>query len=351
MAIADRVAAAFAEPYAMGGVEHFVTASVGIAVARPSTREPIDADLLIRDADAAMYRAKERGRGPLRALRRRDAGRARCAGSRSSASCARRSSATSSSSTTSRWSPCAAARSPASRRWSAGSHPERGLLDPGEFVPVAEDSGLIEPIGRWVQESGLPPDARVARAAPRPAPVRRLGQPLGPPGDPPRPRRLGRARSSPAPASTRSTCGSRSPRASWSRSRRRATGDPGGAQRARRRPRPRRLRHRLLLARLPQPLPLRRAEDRPLLRRRARRRTGAHGDRRGDHRHGPGALARRDRRGGRERGAALGAAPARLRLRPGPPLLAGAAGGEDLRPARRRARRSTRGSCPAGSRC
>ena len=40
---------------------------------------------------------------------------------------------------------------------------------------------------------------------------------------------------------------------------------------------------------------------------------------------------RRDRRGGRERGAALGAAPPRLRLRPGAPLLAGTAGGEDLR--------------------
>jgi EAL domain-containing protein (putative c-di-GMP-specific phosphodiesterase class I) len=51
-------------------------------------------------------------------------------------------------------------------RW---RHPERGMLDPGEFVSIAEDSGMIEPIGRWVQERAcrqalawqqLRPDAR-----------------------------------------------------------------------------------------------------------------------------------------------------------------------------------------------
>ena len=56
------------------------------------------------------------------------------------------------SSTTSRSFRCAAARSPDWRRCCAGSHPQRGLLDPADFVSVAEDSGLIEPIGRWVQE-------------------------------------------------------------------------------------------------------------------------------------------------------------------------------------------------------
>src|SRR6185295_2256263 len=58
VAIADRVASAFAEPYEMGGAEHFITASLGIAVARPTSSEPADPDMLIRDADAAMYRAK-----------------------------------------------------------------------------------------------------------------------------------------------------------------------------------------------------------------------------------------------------------------------------------------------------
>ncbi len=152
VAIADRIAAAFAEPYSMGGADHFVSASVGIAVARPSSREPVDADLLIRDADAAMYRAKERGRARCelfdaemraRALRRLEVERElRHALDRNELEL--------------HYQPLVALRSgeitglEALVRW---RHPERGLLDPGDFVSVAEDSGLIEPIGRWVQES------------------------------------------------------------------------------------------------------------------------------------------------------------------------------------------------------
>jgi diguanylate cyclase (GGDEF)-like protein/PAS domain S-box-containing protein len=152
VAIADRIAVAFAEPYAMSGVEHFVSASVGIAVARPSTREPIDADLLIRDADAAMYRAKERGRARCElfdaemragALRRLEVERElRQALERHELEL--------------HYQPLIALRSgeitglEALVRW---RHPERGLLDPGDFVPIAEDSGLIQPIGRWALES------------------------------------------------------------------------------------------------------------------------------------------------------------------------------------------------------
>jgi len=151
MAIADRVADAFTEPYSMGGADHFVTASIGVAVARPAGREPVDADLLIRDADAAMYRAKERGRGRCemfdaemraRAVRRLEVERElRHALDRDELEL--------------HYQPVVALGNgeivglEALVRW---HHPERGILDPGEFMEVAEDSGLIEPIGRWVQE-------------------------------------------------------------------------------------------------------------------------------------------------------------------------------------------------------
>ncbi|HWM62980.1 MAG TPA: EAL domain-containing protein [Solirubrobacterales bacterium] len=152
LAIADRVADAFAEPYSMGGADHFVTASIGIAVARPTGREPVDAELLIRDADAAMYRAKERGRGRCemfdaemraRAVRRLEVERElRHALDREELEL--------------HYQPVVALGSgeivglEALVRW---KHPERGVLDPSEFVSIAEDSGLIEPIGRWVQET------------------------------------------------------------------------------------------------------------------------------------------------------------------------------------------------------
>jgi diguanylate cyclase (GGDEF)-like protein/PAS domain S-box-containing protein len=151
VAIADRVAAAFAQPFSIDGVEHFVTASVGIAVARPSGQRSASAELLIRDADAAMYRAKE-------------GGRARCVlfDAEMRASAMRRleierelRQALERDELTLHYQPVVSLRTgetsglEALVRW---QHPERGLLDPAEFVSIAEDSGLIEPLGRWVQE-------------------------------------------------------------------------------------------------------------------------------------------------------------------------------------------------------
>jgi diguanylate cyclase (GGDEF)-like protein/PAS domain S-box-containing protein len=151
VAIADRVAAAFAQPFSIDGVDHFVTASIGIAVARPADQRGASAELLIRNADAAMYRAKEGGRARCvlfdaamraNAMRRLQVERElRHALDREELAL--------------HYQPLVNLRSgeiaglEALVRW---QHPDRGLLDPAEFVPIAEDSGLIEPIGRWVQE-------------------------------------------------------------------------------------------------------------------------------------------------------------------------------------------------------
>jgi diguanylate cyclase (GGDEF)-like protein/PAS domain S-box-containing protein len=151
IAIADRVADAFAQPFTLDGVDHFVSASIGVAVSRGSEERTVNAELLIRDADAAMYRAKDGGRArcvlfdaEMRAgaIRRLEVERElRHALERDELSL--------------HYQPVVNLRSgeinglEALLRW---RHPERGLLDPAEFVSIAEDSGLIEPIGRWVQD-------------------------------------------------------------------------------------------------------------------------------------------------------------------------------------------------------
>jgi diguanylate cyclase (GGDEF)-like protein/PAS domain S-box-containing protein len=168
MAIADRVAAAFAQPFAIDGVEHFVSASIGVAVAGASGERPANAELLIRDADAAMYRAKEGGRSRcvLFDAEMRAAAMRRLEIERDLRQ------AIEGDELALYYQPVVNLRSgeinglEALVRW---RHPERGMLDPGEFVSIAEDSGMIEPIGRWVQERAcrqaltwqqLRPDAR-----------------------------------------------------------------------------------------------------------------------------------------------------------------------------------------------
>jgi diguanylate cyclase (GGDEF)-like protein/PAS domain S-box-containing protein len=151
VAIAERVASAFAQPFSMQGVDHFVNASIGIAVARLASGQTTNAELLIRDADAAMYRAKESGRN-----------RSVLFDAEMRASAARRleterelRGAIDRNELELRYQPIVNLRSgevtglEALVRW---NHRERGLLDPADFVSIAEDSGLIEPIGRWVQE-------------------------------------------------------------------------------------------------------------------------------------------------------------------------------------------------------
>jgi len=161
--VAERVLATLTEPVLLDGRTVVPTASAGIAVSRHD--DPAGhrgAAALLRDAGAALHRAKTNGQGGWDLaddeLRRRAVDRLDIEGALRTALAGDQ--------LRLHMQPIVDLTTgvmvgrEALLRW---QHPERGLLPPAWFLPVAEESGLIDALGRWVLEEAT----RIAVATPQ----------------------------------------------------------------------------------------------------------------------------------------------------------------------------------------
>jgi EAL domain-containing protein (putative c-di-GMP-specific phosphodiesterase class I) len=144
--VADRLQREIARPLRAGGAELWLSASIGVALAEPG--EEVEPSRLVEDADAAMYRAKERGgdRTELFDMRMRERAVEELSIEQELQHALERGELRLF------YQPLVNLESgemigvEALIRW---DHPERGLLTPDAFLSVAEESGLIVPLGAW----------------------------------------------------------------------------------------------------------------------------------------------------------------------------------------------------------
>ncbi|HRD67986.1 MAG TPA: EAL domain-containing protein [Candidatus Competibacter sp.] len=171
---ASKVLKTLESPFQIGKYECFVTASIGVCL---FPKDGEDAETLLKNADTAMYRAKDNGRDNIQFYARDMHVRTlerltmeqnlRYALERKELEL--------------HYQPQMDLRQDriigveALLRW---RHPERGLVSPLEFVPLAEETGLIDTIGEWVlktacqqakawQQQGLPPLRIAVNMSPR----------------------------------------------------------------------------------------------------------------------------------------------------------------------------------------
>ena len=164
--VAERITQELRKPFTLDDRELYAAASIGISLGHAKTHSP---EGLLREADTAMYRAKEKGSGyevfdP--AMHERALGRLELEND------LRR--AMEQDEFVVHYQPIVNLQTgvvwgvEALVRW---EHPELGLLDPDEFVPVAEESGLVVPMGELVLEEACRRAAGWQKEFPRDPPL------------------------------------------------------------------------------------------------------------------------------------------------------------------------------------
>ncbi|WP_027527492.1 bifunctional diguanylate cyclase/phosphodiesterase [Bradyrhizobium sp. Ec3.3] len=161
---AARLISALSAPYEIDGNQIVIGASIGIAL---SPGDGTSDEELMRNADMALYRAKDDGRGVYRFFEREMDRQAQQR--REMESDLRR--ALANGEFELHYQPVVDIASDtisgfeALLRW---RHPDKGMISPAEFIPVAEDIGLIGPLGEWVLREGCneavnwPSEVRIA---------------------------------------------------------------------------------------------------------------------------------------------------------------------------------------------
>ncbi|MFJ7566457.1 EAL domain-containing protein [Herminiimonas sp. NPDC097707] len=144
--IARKILQALAEPYLLAGEELYVSASIGITFYPEDAGTPEE---LLKNADQAMYAAKDSGRNRFSYFVRsmQEVAQSRCRLARDLRL------ALASAQFCLHYQPIvnlatgAIDKAEALIRW---QHPERGMVNPAEFIPVAEETGMINALGDWV---------------------------------------------------------------------------------------------------------------------------------------------------------------------------------------------------------
>src|SRR3954451_3667533 len=146
VAVSERLVDALRPPFVLDGEQRYLTASVGLTVTGDPRTNPDD---MLRDADIAMYRAKEQGKSQCavfddslreRAIERLDLESGlRHALARGELRLMYQPEVS-----------LATGRIVAVEALLRWDHPTHGLVSPAKFIPIAEQSGMIVPIGAWV---------------------------------------------------------------------------------------------------------------------------------------------------------------------------------------------------------